>query len=303
MKKLLLALLLLAASPAHAQVGFGGMVPGPGTAHSAGGGGYSGPGDVKSFYWWVGTYAYSAADRGTPAVNVCNASDANCADLSTDATTGLLNVAGTNVGANPCNDSTNICTIKTWYNKGTGGAGYDVTQATIGSRATLLVSCSGISTACGSATNARYQSSSTYTQAQPFSTAQVSYRNSSTSTDVTVMGVSGGWVSGGGFFSANNDAYIDGGTVLQKTSTTDATWHGISANFNSTSSNITVETTSNSGNTGTGSSSGGTINFWKKYDNTRPWQGRIASGGIISANTTTTEQSNINTASQTILGY
>jgi hypothetical protein len=56
-----------------------------------GGGGYTGPGDIApgAKAWW-GLRAYSAAKRGTRAVNVCNVSDVACVDFNTDATTGTL---------------------------------------------------------------------------------------------------------------------------------------------------------------------------------------------------------------------
>lgn len=297
LRYILAALLALAPVSASAQLlttGVGAVAP------AAGGGAYSGPGDLKTYAAWYGTYAYSAAARGNVAVNVCNASDANCADLSTDATTGLLNVSGVNVGGTPCDDSGNICTIKTWYCQVGSCSTFDVTQATIGSRATLVVSCAGIGTACGYATNARYTSSGSYAQSQPYTAAWVANRNASTSTDVTVIHAGG--IGGGGFFNANNDAYCSAGSTMQKTSVTDATWHGVSCSFNSSSSNITADASNTSGDVGTTAASG-PVNIFKKSDNTRPWQGRIASAGFASSGFNTTELAAANSASQTILGY
>lgn len=294
-----LALLLCLATPASAQVGFGGIIPGPGTPASAGGGGYSGPGDLKTYDIWVGTYAYSAAKRGTAAVNVCNGGV--CGDLSTDATTGLL-VTSTNINGAPCDDSGHICKIKTYYNQGSGGSTYDFTQNTDASRATLLVSCGGLtSSACGSATGAAYETANNYAQSSPFTVAAVSYRNSSTSTDVIELGSGSNGVLGGGFFGANNDAYCNFGSNLNP-SATDATWHGKACAVNGASSNFTIDATNTAGNAGSSALSGHVFH-WVNASGARNWQGRIASIGIAPSNFSTTELAAANSASKTILGY
>ena len=104
---------------------------------------YTGPGDVTSgaLAWW-GLRAYSSATRGTKAANVCNVADVACADLSTDASTGALII--TTIGGSSCSIVT--CTVKTLYDQSggtncTGSVACDLTQATIGNRPTLVVSC------------------------------------------------------------------------------------------------------------------------------------------------------------------
>lgn len=302
MRNLLAALLLGALIPVAANAqGFGGMFPGPGTVHAAGGGGgYSGPGDLKSYNIWVGTYAYSAATRGAAVVNVCNGGV--CGDLSTHATTGLL-VTSTNINGAPCDDSGHVCTIKTWYNQGASGATYDFTQATAGSRATLLVSCTGLTgAACGTATGAVYETTSNYAQAAPYSLAWVGNRNAGTGANVTAIGDgASAVVAGGGFFGANNDAYCNAGSNLNP-SVTDAVWHGFACNINGASSNLTVDVTNSSGNAGSSSMSGHAF-IWDYGGGGRNWQGKLASMGIIPANSSTADLAAANAASKTILGY
>ncbi|MEO6022486.1 MAG: hypothetical protein ABIP64_05105 [Burkholderiales bacterium] len=296
--------LSFSATAAYGQVGFGGMLPGPGTTHTTGSGGsYSGPGDLKAYDIWVGTYAYSAATRGTAAVNVCNAGDANCADLNTDTTTGLLAVSATNVGASPCNDSTNICTIKIWYNQGTGGSSYDFPiAAAFGARATLLVSCGGLtSAACGSSTSAAYETTAAnYAVSQPYTVTVVSYRNASVAAGMKEMNVSG-VLLGAGFFGALNDSMCDAGSLINP-SATDAVWHGKACSVNGASSNFTIDTTNTAGNAGSNATTGHVF-FWDQVGVGSPWQGRIASLGIENAAFNTTELAAANAASKTILGY
>jgi hypothetical protein len=57
---------------------------------------YTGPGDVVSgAKAWYGLRAYSAATAGTKAIRLCDHLGANCADISTSASTGKLNNPGT----------------------------------------------------------------------------------------------------------------------------------------------------------------------------------------------------------------
>src|SRR5216684_5005777 len=92
---------------------------------------FVGSGDiVGGWQVWYGLRAFSAAKRGTKAINVCNVSDVACADFLTDATTGALVV--TTVGGSDC--SVVVCIIKTLYDQSgalacTGAC--DNTQATI----------------------------------------------------------------------------------------------------------------------------------------------------------------------------
>lgn len=145
MIRLAFAFLLALCVSAQAQLSGGvGGFPGPGTAHSSVT--YVGPGDVKSgAYAWVGLRAYNAAKAGTKAISLCDDTGANCSDISTNATTGVLNAGGTH-GSNNC-DVTGTCTIQTWYdqsgNTNCSGTACDLTQATNSKRALFIPNCLG----------------------------------------------------------------------------------------------------------------------------------------------------------------
>ena len=87
---------------------------------------FTSAGDIVSFTsWWGASFAYSAATRNTKAVNLCNGG--TCADVNSDATTGIVANAPTINGA-ACNTSTHICTVHTVYEK--AGSGADMVQVT-----------------------------------------------------------------------------------------------------------------------------------------------------------------------------
>ncbi len=102
---------------------------------------YAGPGDVVSgaLTWW-GLRAYNAATKGNALINVCNPTDAACADFSSDATTGALVIVA--VGGHTCADD---CTIKKFYDQSgansCSAAHCDWIQNTISQRAVLINSC------------------------------------------------------------------------------------------------------------------------------------------------------------------
>lgn len=78
-----------------------------------GGGGFVGPGDTQSGYkgFW-GTMAFTTATRGNRLMNVCDNAGANCQDLNSDPTTGML-VGATLTGGTVCPGPN--CRIKIWY--------------------------------------------------------------------------------------------------------------------------------------------------------------------------------------------
>lgn len=178
MKALLAALLLLIA-PVQADT----LLTGAGHAPSGGGGGYAGPGDVQAsaLAWW-GLRAYSTAKRGTAAINACLPLDATCGDMLTDGTTGNL-VLGT-LGGVACNNSTQVCTIKTFYDQSgansCAAAACNLTQATIATRPTLLVTAQGSYTAQATAAGAACSTAATFlSQAMPYTFSMVGERTGS----------------------------------------------------------------------------------------------------------------------------
>jgi hypothetical protein len=133
---------------------------------------FAGAGDVVSgalAYW--GLRAYSAATRGAKLVNACyesGGSDTGCADLSSDATTGILD-AGVVDGTHTCPGAS--CTIKTFYDL--TGNGHDATQATVANRAALTAACLGTNPCAVFSGGQYYVASGNVTQAQPLTYSSV----------------------------------------------------------------------------------------------------------------------------------
>jgi hypothetical protein len=136
MLAVVLAALLLALP---AQAGQMSLLGAGKKASGGGGASFTGMGDAKSGakgHW--GVIAYSAATRGSNMLELCNVGDAACANVATDATTGLVSstqvIGGTTCGTT---GGVDVCTIKTLYddsgaNNCTGAC--DLVNATIGTR-------------------------------------------------------------------------------------------------------------------------------------------------------------------------
>ncbi len=232
--------------------------PGPAVVIPSGSS-YTGPGDIQSGAkaWW-GLRAYSAAKRGTKAVNVCDAADAHCVDALTSATTGNLVIPSSNPDC-----TGGACTIKIWYDQsgGTncGSAACDVTQATIGNRATLAINCIGsLTCAQGIITNGEYDSTAPITSlTQPYTLSVVSARTGSFTSEQTVLYLrdGGGLV---GFSSTTGQAEMFAGSFVQATAA-NTTTHAFQAMFNGASSNFYIDGSANTLDAGT-NSAGGTSN-------------------------------------------
>jgi hypothetical protein len=219
------------------------------------GGSFTGPGDIVSFNWWTGLRAYSAATAGTKAINLCDDTGANCSDISTNASTGVLNAPGTH-GANNCNTSA-TCRIATFYDKvGTD----DCTQATNANRATLnftggpggafaaavFVRASSESYPCGT--------SPPSPTAQPFSISSVSERTGTTGSFNTVMSVGGADVlynSG-----ANACGGYAGAVLVDSTHCADNAYHAAQVLYSTTGSVVIDGNTAVTGSIGSGAPSG-----------------------------------------------
>jgi hypothetical protein len=216
------------------------MGPGPGTVHSTGGGGYTGPGDVITFGFWVGLRAYNGATAGTKAINLCDNAGANCADINTNASTGVLNNPGT-LGANNCNTS-GTCLIKTFYNKTASGATNDCTQATAANMAALnMTGGPGGTSPAAIFTRA---APTTYdcgvqtgiTDTQPFTQTTVAERTATFTNFNTVIG------SGGPDLLFNSSANGCGGyanaVLVDTTHCADSAWHLIMVLYNNASAKV-----------------------------------------------------------------
>jgi hypothetical protein len=251
--------ILLAASPAGA-----GSMPllGAGKPAAAGGGGYTGPGDVvASAKAWYGLRAYSAATRGNALVNVCNSTggtDVGCGDLFSDATTGAM-VAAT-IGGITCPGAN--CTIKTWYDQTAGGnctGSCDLTQSGITIRPTLVASCIG-SLPCARFIGVSAQSmatAGTFAQAQPLTVSTVAF--------VPTAGAGILWANSGSFnvqaaalVTPNIRQYA--GTVADNAITYNSS-HNLASVFDDagTGSNQYIDAVSHAGSVGTNGFTGAAL--------------------------------------------
>lgn len=301
-----LSLVLALACPASAQVGFGGMFPGPGAPNGASAG-YQGPGDKGlTFGVFWGLYAYTAASRGSNVVNVCNQANTTCVDVATDATTGLPTNPSPGGSACTVSGGGNFCTIKTFYDQ--TGNGFAVTQNTAASRVAWIPpgSCTGVgaSVPCAYATvsTAPLYTSTSYTAAQPFTVMWTANRDTGLSASASIVNTTGaGVVWGAGWVNSQNDALCYAGAALRQTSgVPDGTWYSAACGLNGASSNFTVNATNVTGNpSGTGLAT--TLNLFGT--SSRYWKGYFLGTGVINASATTAQLSNMNSAARTILGY
>jgi hypothetical protein len=221
--------------------------------------GYTGPGDAISSGWifWGGLRAFSAATRGTKAVNACNSTggtDVGCGDLSTDATTGKL-VAGT-IGGITCPGAN--CTVKVIYDQ--SGASKcsgpcDAIQPTIGGRPSLDANCLNTTLPCMSTVAANTPFMNTPGIAVT-SSLPLTYVVVSKITITTEGGLFGTY--GAGPEIVNNNAaanqaniYNSGPGSVDLGSVANSAWHAIQGVFNGASSFVCADgTCSSNGNAG-----------------------------------------------------
>lgn len=204
---------------------------------------YSGAGDVVTTNWlgYWSLQAFSAAKRGTKVANVCDAADAHCADMLTDATTGNPIVPSLNPN---CSVSGN-CTVKTLYdNTGalacTGGIACDLTQATIASRPTLSINCVGtLPCMTFTATQSLTGPNLGAAYSQPLSVSVVGERTGNFTSFGDLGGVSGGNIQIG-FVNSANTAFSYAGTV-GTAAATDSAYHAIQSLVNGASSTIYID--------------------------------------------------------------
>lgn len=239
MKRLGLALAFWAAL-AGSVCAQGGMGPGPGTVHSTGGGGFTGPGDVVSgaLAWYSCSRGYNTADTAN-ACNVCLPADTTCADITLSA--GIAVVPGS---LSTCNITTVICTVKTAYDK--SGNSRNVTNATIANRPTFRPAmasngCPTTALPCMlfvASSSQQLLYTPAVTQAQPV-TVSVVYIRGSASGDVVYAG---GPLVG----ASNNVVRMNAGTIVDTTAT-NGSWHAAQAIFNGASSAAYVDGGSSTG--------------------------------------------------------
>jgi len=226
---------------------------------------FTGPGDIitsNAVAWW-GLRAYSTATRGNKLANVCDAGDAHCVDMLSDATTGNAVIPSSNP-----NCTTSSCTVKTLYDltgqtncdPGGGGFSCDVTQATIANRPTLTVNCVGSTHPCLTWSGSGQQLESIHialTQTQPFSVVVIAKRTSFTSVENDIIGQPSGFPWRIAFNATANTVMFNGGGADATGSASDGAAHAIQTLFNGTSSVIAIDGSSSSVSTGTNSINGG----------------------------------------------
>ena len=213
--------------------------------------GYTGPGDVVSgaTAFWSPSRAYSAAKRGTTAMTVCTALDAQCVAVASDATTGIVPVPNPG-GLGLCNNTTIPCTIKT-LNDQTGN-GNDVTQATIANRPTLVVATLGSATVYAQFVGATPQilvSSTSSAFTKPFTAIDFSERNGAFTTTGAILGFKGTNTGEFQYSNATNTVRIINLTTLSATAA-DSAFHSIIGVFNNTTSALVVDGSATSGASG-----------------------------------------------------
>ncbi len=208
---------------------------------------YTGPGDVVSgATFWYGLRAYSAADRGTHVANVCNNTggvDVACADVASDATTGIPPNFPTIVGVTCTNGAPHPCSVKTLYNKGSTGG--DFTQATIAGRPQWLGSAIGSLPAMACASGVVLQSGATASQNQPYTFSAVAKRTSGFSTGGLIASATGN--PSLDFASAASSVYIYDGSLITATSVADNSFHALQGVFNTGSSSVNADGTQTTG--------------------------------------------------------
>jgi hypothetical protein len=221
---------------------------------------YVGPGDLQASVAAWGLRAYSSATRGNKLINACNSTggiDVGCADMLSDATTGLLVPA--TIATITC-PGTN-CTIKTWYdisgNTNCTGTACDQTDAVISARATLTANCLNTTFPCATYAGAQtYATANTLTQAQPFTISFVGERTGTFTSNNSVVGANAGTDFICGFSStANTAGMYAGSAVVNKTEVADSAFHAVQCFFNGAASTFYVDgSVSGSVNPGTNGS-------------------------------------------------
>jgi hypothetical protein len=308
MKRILPFALLAFAFAAHADGianlpgsitdGFGGV-----KSNTASGGGSSAgfPGNVVSGSkgWW-GFRAFSTAYATAlgKIANICNAGDANCADVSSTSG-GDFNVATATGAPLNCGGAGGTCTIKTLYDQSgalacTGAVACDVTNATVAARPTLVLNCSG-SLPCMACTATQSLSSvATFPGAtipQPNTVSTVSKRTSGVALSIVA---DGGALFG--FDGANTAALYAGAVADSAATVTDNALHAIQYVLNDGNSTITAD-----GSSTTGLAPGNTINWGSGTRTTllcntaNPFTGQVMEAGVWGTAFSATQQANMNT--------
>lgn len=173
---------------------------------------------------WYGLRGYNRAYSG-PCCDVYSALDA--ANATLNIVDGALELA--TVGAGLPNNTTNICTIRTLYDQ--TGNGFDMTNATIANRPTLVVTTLGRGPAymSGPSSGTGLASSTLGINNQPYSYSAVAF--SKTNTEAPAV-ESTSWRWSGG----TTTMILNAGSNSAAGTTAAATWNALQALFSGSSS-------------------------------------------------------------------
>jgi hypothetical protein len=203
---------------------------------------YTGPLDaVTGAVDWWGTFAPSSATRGSAVINLCDNLAANCADVTTSGSTGLMPAAITR-GSNTC-ASTGTCLVKIIYDFGSLANNFQ--QVTANEMGLLVSNCGGSGQwgiSFATASSQLYATISANTAAaQPFTMLSIAER---TANDTTYQGI----------LDSNNDVSLlfanaantflpRAGNLTATVTASDGAPHVFQTAFNGASSLVGVDAT------------------------------------------------------------
>jgi len=258
---------------------------------------YTGPGDVISgaaAFW--GLRGYTAAFSGAVA-NICDAATgATCADATWAA--GVLTLP--TIGGSPCDNSVNICQVKTLYDQSgalacAGSTACDLTQATAALRPTLVVAgaangCPATSFPCMAFVRASTQcllKATSYTRVQPISVIFTGIRTGNTTLAQQVVAANSAALAIGWTTSADT-IRISAGTGVNQASVVDNSWHAVQGIWSSSVGAISADGTTTTTNNGANafSSSSLVLGAQNTTCTTSALDGKLVEAGIWPADIT-----------------
>jgi hypothetical protein len=217
------------------------------------GGGYTGPMDIITVRGCWALRACGSAWLGLKVISLCDHLGANCADVTTNATTGVLNSPGTR-GSDNCNSLT-TCLVATIYDQ--SGAGNDCAISAAAASFNLTGGPGGTRPAL------IFAGAQSYTclpggVPSTFSEGAVAERTGATGSFGPA--VSFGGSDDLGFGNGTNLAYAYAGSILTAAATDNA-WHSLQAFFVSGTGNggVAVDGTTTSGSVGMATPGGNTL--------------------------------------------
>lgn len=295
---LLVGLALLVPLSAHAQIStiVGGNSAGPT---------FTGVGDAVSsnFKSHWGLIAPTAAQRGQNIVELCNVGDVACANVATDATTGLVSSTQV-VGAITCGSGANLCTIKTAYDPGgtyCSGSPCPLSQATEGSRPTFVPNCSG-SVPCMACNGSQNLTGTFAETAVPASIAAGSSTSVDPGANHRIVGTNGIMML---HRAGPKQAFYAGGAAFAETASAGSTgtiYALVGGVDGSGNGQITRNGTKDTGTVGT-TSSGTTIALCSAPDGSNKMTGQIVEAAVWAANLSDGEVTSVTSALRTNGGY